>query len=252
MLSNYIFNALEDGLRPDAANETDPIPATLISWTQPSPQTVVSTEPPSSTSSVPARLTSRSSQPSTTGSLVTRGIAPLLRWFGRLRSRGRKSDQGPSGRERLQPAEGLEAGVCEDKTTVATPVPTPVPTPAPTLVSTQAPTVAPTPAQTRKPKHRGLLVGISYKYNSSDLWTQLEGPHTDIDDFQKLLTGAYLSRTSRPRHLPWYSSFIPETYKYASDDIIVLKDDPELPEDRQPTRDNMVIEPFSSVVRVWR
>ena len=40
-----------------------------------------------------------------------------------------------------------------------------------------------------------------------------------------------------------------ETYGYSPEDITVLKDNPELPDSSQPSRDNMVTEPQSPFVR---
>ncbi|KAI0290173.1 caspase domain-containing protein [Russula brevipes] len=74
---------------------------------------------------------------------------------------------------------------------------------------------------TPTPKRRALLVGISYLFTQSKIWTPLEGPHEDVERFRKLLL---------------------ETYKYSPEDITVLKDDPSLPDLSQPTRANMIRE----------
>jgi len=68
-------------------------------------------------------------------------------------------------------------------------------------------------------KRRALLVGISYQRTGE--WEVLEGTHMDVRRFRQLLI---------------------KTYGYAEEDIIVLKDDPNLPDLSQPTRDNMIRE----------
>ena len=46
--------------------------------------------------------------------------------------------------------------------------------------------------------------------------------------------------SSKRRFLLWSLILITDTYGYAPQDIVVLKDDPSLPEHLQPTRVNMV------------
>ncbi|KAH9005354.1 caspase domain-containing protein [Lactarius deliciosus] len=70
-------------------------------------------------------------------------------------------------------------------------------------------------------KRRALLVGISYAWSQSDLWWRLDNPHADVDLFWSLLVGVY--------------GYFPE-------DIIVLKDGPNTPDLRQPTRANIIRE----------
>jgi hypothetical protein len=69
-------------------------------------------------------------------------------------------------------------------------------------------------------KRRALLVGISYS-GPHNKWPALDGPHDDVDRFRQLLT---------------------ETYGYQSEDITVMRDDPNLPDLSHPTRDNMIRE----------
>ena len=45
---------------------------------------------------------------------------------------------------------------------------------------------------------------------------------------------------------------IPGTYGYSPKDIIILKDDPDLSDLFQPTRVNMVCQPYSLFSCVWR
>ncbi|KAN0118331.1 Caspase domain containing protein [Russula decolorans] len=71
------------------------------------------------------------------------------------------------------------------------------------------------------PKKRALLIGITYHDSTSPLWTPLDGPHVDVKHFQQLLI---------------------HTYGYSPEDIVVLKDDPTLPEHLHPTRANMIRE----------
>jgi len=75
------------------------------------------------------------------------------------------------------------------------------------------------------PKLRALLTGISYKHSPSNpdgtKWDELDGTYSDVEQFRTLLL---------------------KTYKYLSKDIIVLKDDPDLPSDSQPTKANMLRE----------
>jgi hypothetical protein len=99
------------------------------------------------------------------------------------------------------------------------------------------------------PKLRALLTGISYKQSPSNpdgsKWEELDGTYGDVEQFRTLLLGGYCFRSILASSLPTALIFIPETYKYLSKDIIVLKDDPDLPGDSQPTKANMVIEPYS-------
>ncbi|KAI0246844.1 caspase domain-containing protein [Lactifluus subvellereus] len=69
-------------------------------------------------------------------------------------------------------------------------------------------------------KQRALLVGITY-CSPSNMWSRLDGPYDDVDRYQDLLI---------------------TTYDYRPEDITVLKDHPDLPEDSQPTRVNMIRE----------
>jgi hypothetical protein len=89
------------------------------------------------------------------------------------------------------------------------------------------------------PKRRALLVGISYKHRPSEEWAPLEGPYEDVTHFRELLIGAY-SFLFCKRRLTLILTL--DTYGYSPEDITVLRDDPELPDLSQPTRDNMVIE----------
>jgi hypothetical protein len=91
------------------------------------------------------------------------------------------------------------------------------------------------------PKRRALLVGISYKHRPSEVWTPLEGPFEDVTHFRELLIGAYSFLSCKRRLTP---ILILDTHGYSPEDITVLKDDPNLPNPSQPTRDNMVIEPY--------
>jgi hypothetical protein len=72
-----------------------------------------------------------------------------------------------------------------------------------------------------KLKRRALLVGISYAHGPRDTWWELENPHKDVDMFRDLLVG---------------------TYGYSLEDITILKDGPNFPDDLQPTRDNLIRE----------
>jgi len=69
-------------------------------------------------------------------------------------------------------------------------------------------------------KRRALLVGISYT-SPSNTWSPLDGPHGDVDRYRDLLIN---------------------TYGYHLEDIVVLKDLPEVPALSQPTRVNMIRE----------
>ncbi|KAN0136282.1 Caspase domain containing protein [Lactarius tabidus] len=69
-------------------------------------------------------------------------------------------------------------------------------------------------------KRRALLVGISYN-GPHNQWSPLDGPHSDVDRFQQLLT---------------------DTYGYSHEDITVMKDDPSFPDLSNPTRVNMIRE----------
>lgn len=71
------------------------------------------------------------------------------------------------------------------------------------------------------PKKRALLIGITYHNSTSPVWTPLDGPHVDVNHFRELLI---------------------HTYGYSPEDIVVLKDDPTLPEHLQPTRVNIIRE----------
>jgi hypothetical protein len=53
---------------------------------------------------------------------------------------------------------------------------------------------------TPTPKRRVLLVGISYHNSPSKKWAPLDGPHTDIKHFRKLLISAYSSQPSCRRN----------------------------------------------------
>jgi hypothetical protein len=101
----------------------------------------------------------------------------------------------------------------------------------------------PGPPPSPPPKKRALLVGISYHDSTSPIWTPLDGPHVDVDHFQKLLIRAYFISSER-RFLLWPLILITDTYGYSQEDIVVLKDDSTLPEHLHPTRANMV-ESFS-------
>ncbi|KAH9977499.1 caspase domain-containing protein [Russula compacta] len=68
-------------------------------------------------------------------------------------------------------------------------------------------------------KRRALLIGITY--SGSKTWSELDGPHHDVDHYQELLTS---------------------TYGYRPEDITILKDLREFPEHSQPTRVNMIRE----------
>jgi hypothetical protein len=69
-------------------------------------------------------------------------------------------------------------------------------------------------------KRRALLIGITYT-NPWNTWSQLDGPHGDVDQYQDLLLN---------------------TYGYRPEDIVVLKDLPEFPEQFKPTQVNMLRE----------
>ncbi|KAF8489073.1 caspase domain-containing protein [Russula emetica] len=71
-----------------------------------------------------------------------------------------------------------------------------------------------------KTKRRALLVGITYT-SPSNTWSQLDGPHGDVDQYRDLLIN---------------------TYGYRPEDIVVLKDLPEFPEQSKPTQVNMIRE----------
>jgi len=45
-----------------------------------------------------------------------------------------------------------------------------------------------------KPKRRALLVGITYS-NPWNTWSQLDGPHGDVDQYHDLLISAYINHT---------------------------------------------------------
>ncbi|KAN0136670.1 Caspase domain containing protein [Lactarius tabidus] len=72
-----------------------------------------------------------------------------------------------------------------------------------------------------KLKRRALLVGITYAHSPQDTWWELENPHKDVNMFRDLLVG---------------------TYGYSLEDITILKDGPNFPDDLQPTRENMIRE----------
>ncbi|KAI0246856.1 caspase domain-containing protein [Lactifluus subvellereus] len=69
-------------------------------------------------------------------------------------------------------------------------------------------------------KRRAVLVGITY-CSPSNTWSRLDGPHGDVDRYRELLMS---------------------TYGYRSEDVTVLKDNPDLPADSQPTRVNIIRE----------
>jgi len=71
-----------------------------------------------------------------------------------------------------------------------------------------------------KTKRRALLVGITYN-NPWNKWSSLDGPHGDVDQYRDLLIN---------------------TFGYTTDDIVVLKDLPEFPEQFKPTQVNMLRE----------
>lgn len=83
-------------------------------------------------------------------------------------------------------------------------------------------------------KRRALLVGITYT-NPWNTWSQLDGPHDDVDQYQGLLLSAY-SHTAFIR----FASIRVDTYGYRPEDIVVLKDLADFPEERKPTEVNMV------------
>ncbi|KAI9510660.1 caspase domain-containing protein [Russula earlei] len=68
-------------------------------------------------------------------------------------------------------------------------------------------------------RRRALLVGITY--SNAKTWSELDGPHDDVDRYQKLLLSVY---------------------GYRPEDIVVLKDLQEFPEHSRPTRVNMLRE----------
>ncbi|KAH9953158.1 caspase domain-containing protein [Russula dissimulans] len=68
-------------------------------------------------------------------------------------------------------------------------------------------------------KRRALLIGITYA--NARIWSPLEGPHEDVDQYQELLVS---------------------TYDYRPEDVVVLKDTPAFPEHSQPTRVNVIRE----------
>ena len=88
----------------------------------------------------------------------------------------------------------------------------------------------------RRTKRRALLVGISYT-SPWNTWPPLDEPHGDVDQYRDLLVSEY-------SHV--YSIRFPltlvDTYGYRPEDIVVLKDLPEFPEQSKPTRVNMVRE----------
>jgi len=84
-----------------------------------------------------------------------------------------------------------------------------------------------------KTKRRALLVGITYP--TSNTWSQLDGPHDDVDQYRDLLISA-CSRTSSIR----FPLTLADTYGYRPKDIVVLKDPPEFPQQYKPTQVNMV------------
>jgi len=69
-------------------------------------------------------------------------------------------------------------------------------------------------------KRRALLIGITYT-GPHNKWSPLDGPYGDVDRYRDLLIA---------------------TYGYRPEDIVVLKDQPELPAHHQPTRVNMIRE----------
>ena len=42
-----------------------------------------------------------------------------------------------------------------------------------------------------RPKRRALLIGITYKGSTDEVWTPLEHPHDDVDNFRELLIRVY-------------------------------------------------------------
>lgn len=71
-----------------------------------------------------------------------------------------------------------------------------------------------------KTKRRALLVGITY-CSPSNTWSQLDGPHADVDQYRDLLIN---------------------TYGYRPEDIVVLKDLPGFPRQFMPTHVNLIRE----------
>ncbi|KAH9968493.1 caspase domain-containing protein [Lactifluus volemus] len=69
-------------------------------------------------------------------------------------------------------------------------------------------------------KRRALLVGITYCYPSNK-WSPLQDTHHDVNRFLELLIN---------------------TYDYLPEDVCVLKDGPDFPDDLQPTRVNIIRE----------
>jgi hypothetical protein len=98
------------------------------------------------------------------------------------------------------------------------------------------------PAKRRK----ALLVGISYS-SPSNTWSPLDGPHGDVDRFKDLLLSALITHLFHSLPIQLFAA----TYGYPPEDIVVLKDLPELP-DSHPTRVNMVrdIRPYLSTIRI--
>jgi hypothetical protein len=87
-------------------------------------------------------------------------------------------------------------------------------------------------------RRRALLVGISYHDSTSPIWVPLYGPHDDVEIFREFLIRVYFIH--RSVGFAWPLIPIPDTYGYSPEDIVVLKDDPSLPNHLQPTRLNMV------------
>jgi hypothetical protein len=166
---------------------------------------------------------SQTSRPSTLKSFFSRSTAVWSRWSSRLRRRGGTSD--PIRHERLPDVEG---DLCEPDDAEGS--------------------LRGDKAKGTTPKRRALLVGISYRHSPSNEWEHLDGTHVDVERFRELLISAYMrASVAAILHalLPPVLILVLETYGYSPEDITVLKDNPELPDSSQPSRDNMVIEPHS-------
>ena len=114
----------------------------------------------------------------------------------------------------------------------------------------------PIPINMRKPVLKALIIGIMYKDSQGE---QLRTPHQDARDWRQLLIGE--SESSSASHHPSHfhrnlitgylliAAFPPEKYGFREENIVLMLDDDDIPEERQPNRKNIVCSyiPFISI-----
>ncbi len=81
-------------------------------------------------------------------------------------------------------------------------------------------------------RRRALLIGISY-------CGELLNTHQDVDRYRNVLIDTHATTPSNFITFILYWDF-EATYGYRPEDIVMLKDDPALPDHFQPTRENIV------------